>query len=97
MRFGRGAIVLVPEISLTPQTRGFILRRFQSVAVLHSQMTPAEGISNGKESGMVKSKWWLAPEVLSLHLFLDWESLFWMKNMILLSSRIRNLAIMRGK
>lgn len=40
--FGRGAIVLVPEISLTPQTRGRFERRFQSVAVLHSQMSPAE-------------------------------------------------------
>lgn len=42
VRFGRGAIVMVPEISLTPQTRGRFERRFQSVAVLHSQMTPAE-------------------------------------------------------
>ncbi len=42
VRFGRGAIVLVPEISLTPQTRGRFERRFESVAVLHSQMTPSE-------------------------------------------------------
>ena len=42
VRFGRGAIVMVPEISLTPQTRGRFEQRFRSVAVLHSQMTPAE-------------------------------------------------------
>ena len=42
VRFGRGAIVMVPEISLTPQTRGRFEQRFDSVAVLHSQMTPAE-------------------------------------------------------
>ncbi len=42
VKFGRQAIVLVPEISLTPQTRGRFERRFDSVAVLHSQMTPGE-------------------------------------------------------
>lgn len=42
VKFGRGAIVLVPEISLTPQTRGRFQRRFGDVAVLHSQMSPAE-------------------------------------------------------
>ena len=42
VRFGRGAIVLVPEISLTPQTRGRFERRFDQVAVLHSQMSGAE-------------------------------------------------------
>jgi len=36
------AIVLVPEISLTPQTRGRFERRFDNVSVLHSQMSPAE-------------------------------------------------------
>ncbi len=42
VRFGRSAIVLVPEISLTPQTRARFESRFDSVAVLHSQMSPTE-------------------------------------------------------
>jgi primosomal protein N' (replication factor Y) len=41
---GRGAIVLVPEISLTPQTVGRFVARFGSdrVAVLHSGLTKAQ-------------------------------------------------------
>ncbi|MEN1678882.1 MAG: primosomal protein N' [Planctomycetota bacterium] len=40
--FGRQAIVLVPEISLTPQTVGRFRARFDSVAVLHSHQTDVE-------------------------------------------------------
>jgi len=39
---GRQAIVLVPEISLTPQTVRRFRSRFGDVAVLHSHMTAAE-------------------------------------------------------
>jgi primosomal protein N' (replication factor Y) len=39
---GREAIVLVPEISLTPQTIRRFRARFDQVAVLHSHMTDAE-------------------------------------------------------
>jgi primosomal protein N' (replication factor Y) len=40
---GRGAIVLVPEIALTPQTLGRFRERFdERVAVLHSALTDAE-------------------------------------------------------
>ncbi len=39
---GRGAIVLVPEIALTPQTVGRFRARFENVALLHSGLTEAE-------------------------------------------------------
>ncbi|MCA9267567.1 MAG: primosomal protein N', partial [Planctomycetales bacterium] len=39
---GRQAIVMVPEISLTPQTRQRFRARFDRVAVLHSHMTDSE-------------------------------------------------------
>jgi primosomal protein N' (replication factor Y) len=40
--YGRQAIVLVPEISLTPQTIRRFRKRFSSVAVLHSHLSDAE-------------------------------------------------------
>jgi len=40
--YGRQAIVLVPEISLTPQTIRRFRSRFTSVAVLHSHMSDSE-------------------------------------------------------
>jgi primosomal protein N' (replication factor Y) len=42
IHFGRQAIVLVPEISLTPQTLERFRGRFGSVAVLHSHLSDAE-------------------------------------------------------
>jgi primosomal protein N' (replication factor Y) len=51
---GREAIVLVPEISLTPQTIRRFRRRFARVAVLHSHLSDAErhrhwqGIASGE-------------------------------------------------
>ncbi len=39
---GREAIVLVPEISLTPQTIRRFRRRFDRVAVLHSHLSDGE-------------------------------------------------------
>jgi primosomal protein N' (replication factor Y) len=42
IRFGRQAIVLVPEISLTPQTRQRFRSRFERVAVLHSHLSDKE-------------------------------------------------------
>lgn len=42
VRYGRQAIVLVPEISLTPQTRRRFRSRFDRVAVLHSHLSSPE-------------------------------------------------------
>jgi len=42
VEYGRQAIVLVPEISLTPQTIRRFRSRFKSVAVLHSHLSDAE-------------------------------------------------------
>lgn len=42
IRFGRQAIILVPEISLTPQTRERFRGHFGNVAVLHSHQSNAE-------------------------------------------------------
>lgn len=54
--FGRQAIVLVPEISLTPQARQRFRARFAQVAVLHSHMTDAERAWHWREiqSGRVQ-------------------------------------------
>ncbi|MHC4263186.1 MAG: replication restart helicase PriA [Planctomycetota bacterium] len=47
---GRSAIVLVPEISLTPQTVGWFRSRFGDVAVLHSGMTDGQRLAAWKRT-----------------------------------------------
>jgi primosomal protein N' (replication factor Y) len=42
LSYGRQAIVLVPEISLTPQTVSRFRARFQCISVLHSHLSPSE-------------------------------------------------------
>jgi primosomal protein N' (replication factor Y) len=59
---GREAIVLVPEISLTPQTIRRFRRRFSRVAVLHSHLSDAErhrhwqSIANGEVQVVVGAR-----------------------------------------
>jgi len=43
---GRAAIVLVPEIALTPQTVAWFRSRFGDVCVMHSRMTDAERMAS---------------------------------------------------
>jgi len=45
LRQSLGAIVLVPEIALTPQTVGWFRARFGAVSVLHSRMGDAQRLS----------------------------------------------------
>ena len=45
IQFGGQALVLVPEISLTPQTKERFSERFNSVTALHSAMTDTERLS----------------------------------------------------
>jgi len=58
---GRGAIVLVPEISLTPQTVERFKARFSSgplqtlVAVLHSHLPPVNAMTNGIKSARART------------------------------------------
>ena len=47
--YGRQAIMLVPEISLTPQTIRRFRSRFANVAVLHSHLTDAERHGHWKQ------------------------------------------------
>lgn len=44
LSLGKGAIVLVPEIALTPQTVGWFFDRFGSVAVMHSGMSDLQRV-----------------------------------------------------
>ena len=62
IRFGRQAIVLVPEISLTPQTQRRFRSRFRDVAVLHSHLSDVERhqywrqIADGKVSVVIGAR-----------------------------------------
>ena len=69
---GRSAIVLVPEIALTPQTVGWFRSRFGEVAVLHSRMTDAQrldawlGVSTGEVKVVVGARSALFAPVVDL-------------------------------
>ena len=87
IRFGRQAIVLVPEISLTPQTLRRFRARFERVAVLHSHLSASERhwhwqrIARGEVQVIVgaRSAVFALPRI--------WESSSWTKSMTAPSSK----------
>ena len=72
VELGQGAIVLVPEIALTPQTVSWFRSRFGEVAVLHSKMTDAQRldawlrVSSGEVSVVVGARSALFAPVVNL-------------------------------
>ena len=70
---GKQVIVLIPEIALTYQT----VRRFygwfgDKVSVLNSRLSQGERYDQSRGQNVVRSRLWLAPVLLCLHLFPDW-------------------------
>ena len=74
LELGKSAIVLVPEISLTPQTVRRFAARFENVSVLHSGLTDAERreawkvISEGKSRVVIGPRSALFAPVVDLGL-----------------------------
>jgi primosomal protein N' (replication factor Y) len=56
LQHGLGAIVLVPEIALTPQTVSWFRSRFRDVAVLHSRLTDSQRLAAWRsvQSGRIR-------------------------------------------
>lgn len=68
LKMGKTAIMLVPEISLTPQmTNRFISRFGQQVAILHSGLSDGEKYDSGRRLRRGMPKWLLAHVRLFLH------------------------------
>jgi len=54
IELGQRAIVLVPEIALTPQTAARFISRFKHVAILHSGLTAAQ---RHQQWGLIRDGW----------------------------------------
>ena len=93
---GKRAIVLVPEIALTPQTVRRFTARFPSVAILHSGLPAGERhrywqmISSGRASVVVGARSPSSP------LFRTWGSSWSMRSTNPATSRIRPRGITRA-
>ncbi|PIE23602.1 MAG: primosomal protein N' [Planctomycetota bacterium] len=101
---GRGAIILVPEIALTPQTVGRFLSRFPDIAVLHSSLTGATRarqwlrIARGEVHVVVGARSALFAPVSNLGLIVvdeEHESSFKQQNQP--RYHAREMAVLRGR
>lgn len=54
LQAGKSAIVLVPEIALTPQTAARFISRFKHVAILHSGLTASQ---RHQQWGLIRDGW----------------------------------------
>jgi len=101
---GRQAIVLVPEISLTPQTVSRFAVRFERLALLHSQQTEAvrretwRAIAAGEADVVIGPQSAVFAPVPSLGLIVvDEEHEPSFKNLAAPRYNARDVAVMRGK
>ena len=102
---GKGAIILVPEIALTPQLMGRFAARFpEQVAVLHSDLTPSERskqwerVFKGEAQVVVGARSAIFAPVKKLGLIVvDEEQEASFKQEDSLRYHARDLAVVRGK
>lgn len=105
LKQGKSVLMLVPEISLTPMMSEYFLRRFNdNVAILHSELTPAEKydeyrkIANGKCRIVVGARSAIFAPLKNLGLIiLDEEHVETYKQDNTPFYHAREVAIMRGE
>ena len=102
---GKGVLMLVPEISLTPMMVEYFIRRFKNnVAILHSELTPAEKydeyrkIANGDCRIVIGARSAIFAPLSNIGLIiLDEEHVESYKQDVLPFYHAREVAIMRAK
>lgn len=102
---GKSVLMLVPEISLTPMaTRNFLARFKENVAILHSELTPAEKydeyrkIARGEAKIVVGARSAIFAPLSNIGLIiLDEEHVESYKQDVTPFYHAREVAIMRGK
>lgn len=96
LKLGKTAIMLVPEISLTPQiTNRFIARFGDKVAIMHSGLSDGEKYDEWRKIKSGKAQVVVGARSAILHLLKIWELSSLMKNMKLHISKIQVPVIMQ--